>query len=181
VLQLDEPSLPAVLRGAISSASGLTSLAPIEPVEVESIFVDLVSAIHALEVPVVVHSCSSAVPFELWKRVGFDAISFDTTLIGESDYDHIGTAIDSGVGVLLGVVPTTQASESDTALSLVTQLQRELGFSDDQWLPAIGVSPTCGLATLSARSARSVIDTVASVSKSLRGTVVAGSSGSDRS
>jgi methionine synthase II (cobalamin-independent) len=169
VVQLDEPGLAAVLNGSVPTASGLTKYRPVELAEVESLLGHLVKSIHAAGASVLVHSCAPKPPFQLWRRAGFDAISFDAALINEADYDHLGAAIDRGTKLVLGVVPTNARPDSQAALARVTELQRELSFDDAAWLPNIAVSASCGLATLPQSVARATIDAVHQVARSLRG------------
>src|SRR4051812_32832581 len=63
VLQLDEPSLSAVMVGRVPTASGFATVGAQEPADVESILRVAVAA--AGEVPVVVHSCADEVPLRL--------------------------------------------------------------------------------------------------------------------
>ena len=59
VLQLDEPSLPAVLAGGIRSSSGARSFPPVPSTTVEETLRALVDAVG---VPVVVHCCAERPP-----------------------------------------------------------------------------------------------------------------------
>lgn len=172
IIQIDEPSLPAVLSGAVSTASGLTALPPVQVMEVESVLADFVAGVHAHDVPVVIHSCAKPVPFDVWRKIGVDGWSFDTSFVDAASYDFLGQALDSGVALLLGAVPTTRQVQPDSVVSSVVRLQHELGFADDTWLPAIGVTPACGLATLTPATARAVIDTVSAAARTLRGAAV---------
>jgi len=169
VLQIDEPSLPAVLAGNIKTASGLTSLRPIDAVEAESLLGAIVTTAHAVGAAAIVHSCAAAPPLAMLQRAGFDGLSIDATLLVEADYDELGAAIDRDTTLLLGVVPTDRSPNTDAALKRITHLQRQLSFDDATWLPRVAVSPTCGLALLQAASARAITDTVRSVARALRG------------
>ena len=169
VVQLDEPSLASVIAGTIKTASGLTSYRPVEPVEAEALLSTIVAGLHNADAKVVMHACAPFHPYELWHRVAVDGISLDVTLLVESEFDSLGACLDRGTALLLGVVPTSGTPDADAALARVTRLQRELSFDDDAWLPNIAITPTCGLASLSPAVARATIDTVHSVSRSLRG------------
>lgn len=59
VLQLDEPSLPAVLTGSVKTASGFQRLRSVDRQVAEEVLRGLVNA---LDVPVVVHCCAPQVP-----------------------------------------------------------------------------------------------------------------------
>jgi hypothetical protein len=60
VLQLDEPSLPAVLAGALPTASGYGTVAAVEPAPAEQRLHDVLAV--AAEGARVVHCCASDVP-----------------------------------------------------------------------------------------------------------------------
>ena len=68
VLQLDEPSLTAVLRGRVTTASGYRTHRAVDRPVVEGALRDVWSA--AGGGPVVVHSCAPDVPFALLRRAG---------------------------------------------------------------------------------------------------------------
>ncbi|MEV6533282.1 methionine synthase [Streptomyces sp. NPDC048448] len=154
VLQLDEPSLVAVLRGHVKSASGYRTHRAVDRQLVESTLRDVVG-VHAGG-PVVVHSCAPDVPFELLRRAGVAGISFDLTLLTERDDDAIGEAVEGGTRLLAGVVPGTDGPLSDPAGSVmgVRTLWRRLGLHPGLLAEAVTVTPSCGLAGASPEYAR---------------------------
>ncbi|MFB6854276.1 methionine synthase [Streptomyces sp. NPDC056341] len=145
VLQLDEPSLIAVLRGQIKSASGYRTHRAVDRQLVESTLREVVS-VH--DGPVVVHSCAPDVPFALLRRAGADAISFDFSLLTERDDDAIGEAVEAGTRLFAGVVPGTDGPLSDPAGSVmgVRTLWRRLGLNPGSLAESVTVTPSCGLA-----------------------------------
>ncbi len=147
VVQLDEPSLPAVVRGAVQTSSGFGNLEAIEEPVVEAALRMVLAA--AGEAPTVVHCCAAEVPIELIRRTGPTALSLDLNLT--FDQDELGVAIEAGTGLLLGVVPSTDSRlpvPRETA-DRVRDWWRRLGF-DPQKLPgAATLTPTCGLAEAS--------------------------------
>ncbi len=102
VLQLDEPSLTAVLRGQVRTASGYRTHRAVDRQVVESALRDL-AAVHA-DGPVVVHSCAPDVPFALLRRAGVTGVSFDFSLLTERDDEAIGEAVEGGTRLFAGVV-----------------------------------------------------------------------------
>ncbi|MFJ8008091.1 methionine synthase [Streptomyces fagopyri] len=154
VLQLDEPSLIAVLRGQVKSASGYRTHRAVDRQLVESTLRDVVG-VHA-DGPVVVHSCAPDVPFELLRRAGAAGISFDLSLLTERDDDAIGEAVEGGTRLLAGVVPGTDGPLSDPAGSVmgVRTLWRRLGLRPGLLARAVTVTPSCGLAGASPEYAR---------------------------
>lgn len=154
VLQLDEPSLTAVLRGRVRTASGYrTHRAPDRQV-VEGAL-RAVAGVHG-DGPVVVHSCAPDVPFALLRRAGVDGISFDFSLLTERDDEVIGEAVEGGTRLFAGVVPSTDGTLSDPAGSVmgVRTLWRRLGLHPGLLADAVTVTPACGLAGASPEYAR---------------------------
>jgi methionine synthase II (cobalamin-independent) len=167
VLQLDEPSLTAVLRGQVRTASGYrTHRAPDRQI-VEATLRDLV-AVHAGG-PVVVHSCAPDVPFALLRRAGAAAVSFDFSLLTERDDEVIGEAVEGGTRLFAGVVPSAEGPLSDPAGSVmgVRTLWRRLGLSPGLLAEAVTLTPACGLAGASPGYARAALAHCARAARSL--------------
>jgi methionine synthase II (cobalamin-independent) len=145
VLQLDEPSLPAVLAGRVRTQSGLGTLRVPEETDVISALREVVSAV---DVPVAVHCCAPRAPMGLLRTSGAAAVSLDVTS-GDVDRDALGEVIDDGGVVWLGVLPSLGPGIPPTARDVaepVRRLWRELGF-DPEALPAtVAVTPACGFA-----------------------------------
>lgn len=154
VLQLDEPSLVAVLTGHVKTASGYRTHRAVDRQLVEATLRDVVE-VHDTG-PVVVHSCAPDVPFALLRRAGAAAISFDFSLLTERDDDAIGEAVEAGTRLFAGVVPTTDGPLSDPAGSVmgVRTLWRRLGLQPGLLTEAVTVTPACGLAGASPEYAR---------------------------
>ncbi|MER5596047.1 methionine synthase [Streptomyces sp. NPDC002265] len=167
VLQLDEPSLTAVLRGQVKSASGYRTHRAVDRQLVEATLRDVV-AVHG-EDPVVVHSCAPDVPFALLRRAGAAAVSFDFSLITERDDDAIGEAVEAGTRLFAGVVPGTDSALSDPAGSVmgVRTLWRRLGLQPGLLAEAVTVTPSCGLAGASPAYARRALAHCVSAARSL--------------
>ncbi|MEV7389248.1 MULTISPECIES: methionine synthase [unclassified Streptomyces] len=157
VLQLDEPSLTAVLRGQVKTASGYRTHRAVDRQIVEATLRDVIK-VHA-DGPVAVHSCAPDVPFALLRRAGAAAVSFDFSLLTERDEDAIGEAVEGGTGLFVGVVPGTDAALSDPAGSVmgVRTLWRRLGLRPGLLAEAVTVTPSCGLAGASPTYARQAL------------------------
>ncbi|WP_405361412.1 methionine synthase [Kitasatospora sp. NBC_00085] len=168
VLQLDEPSLPAVLAGQVRTASGFQRLRAVDRQVAEEALREL---IRGLDAPVVVHSCAPDVPVPLLRRAGVAGISLDFSLLTDRMDDDLGEAVEAGTMILAGVVPSTDQGVSDPAGSVqgVRTLWRRLGFAPELLGRRVLVTPTCGLAgaspayarqalSLSARAAQSLVD-----------------------
>ncbi|MGW1027467.1 methionine synthase [Streptomyces sp. NPDC002577] len=166
VLQLDEPSLIAVLRGQVKTASGYRTHRAVDRQLVESTLREVIG-VH--DGPVVVHSCAPDVPFALLRRAGAAGISLDFSLLTERDDDSIGEAIEGGTRLLAGVVPGTDGPLSDPAGSVmgVRKLWRRLGLNPGLLGEAVAITPACGLAGASPEYARKALGHCVRAARSL--------------
>jgi methionine synthase II (cobalamin-independent) len=164
VVQLDEPSVPAVLQGGLPTVSGFGKLPAVEESVVEQELADLIGRIG---VPVVVHCCAPRAPMDLFRAAGAAALSFDLGLV--QDLDAVGTAIESGVHLFPGVVPGTDTSLSSpkATASRVQAWWRELGFPADDLAAAVTLTPACGLAGATPTYARAAMAHVREAAKFL--------------
>jgi hypothetical protein len=185
LLQLDEPSLPAVLAGRVPTESGFSVLPPVDPATATSTLDRVVSA---AGVPVVVHCCAPGVPLGLFRDAGAAAVSIDFDLL-PTDLDPLGEVLEAGLGLFAGAVPTAgrrpagaagdappdaaggtadRRADDDggTAAGLtgpsavvakrVRDLWRAIGLSANDLAAQVVVTPACGLARLTPAAARSV-------------------------
>ncbi|MGW7086529.1 methionine synthase [Streptomyces sp. NPDC054871] len=166
VLQLDEPSLMAVLRGHIKTASEYRTHRAVDRQLVESTLRDVLG-VH--DGPAVVHSCAPDVPFALLRRAGADAISFDFSLLTERDDEAIGEAVEAGTKLFAGVVAGVDGPLSDPAGSVmgVRTLWRRLGLNPGSLAESVVVTPSCGLAGASPAYARAALAHCARAARSL--------------
>ncbi|QGV78366.1 methionine synthase [Streptomyces ficellus] len=168
VLQLDEPSLTAVLRGQVRTASGYRTHRAVDRQVVESALRDVV-AVNEGHGPVIVHSCAPDVPFALLRRAGAAGISFDFGLLTERDEEQIGEAVEGGTRLLVGVVESTDVPLSDPAGSVmgVRTLWRRLGLYPGTLAESVVVTPSCGLAGASPAYARAALAHCVTAARSL--------------
>lgn len=150
LLQLDEPSLPAVLAGRVRTASTLHTYRSVEPSRVRD---SLSSLFATVGVPVIVHCCAPDAPLALLREAGAAALALDLELVGHGaeKLDAIGEAIDAGLGLLAGAARTTPPSggrrpDGGAIADRVRRLWRDLGFSDELLAQRVVVTPSCGLA-----------------------------------
>jgi len=164
VVQLDEPSAPAVLQGGLPTASGFGKLAAVEASVVEQ---ELAELIRRIDVPVVVHCCAPRVPMDLFRAAGAAGLSFDLGLV--QDLDAVGTAIEAGTHLLPGVVPGVDGPlpAPKATASRVQAWWRELGFDPDLLAAAVTLTPSCGLAGASQGYARAAMTHVREAAKYL--------------
>lgn len=184
LVQIDEPALPGVLQGAIPTASGYSRLPAVDRVVAEERLREVFAAIDSAGGVALAHCCAAAVPVDLLRRSGARALSLDATLLGRDHDEPIGTAVEAGVGLLLGAVPA-RAPEHDPAVpatrstaavlsvpgatvDLVRQLWHRIGFPPEALARAVVVTPTCGLAGASPAYARAALDTCRAAARVLQ-------------
>jgi methionine synthase II (cobalamin-independent) len=165
VVQLDEPSVPAVLQGGLPTVSGFGKLAAVEAPVVEQ---ELAAVVAGLPVPVLVHCCANRAPLQLFRAAGADGVSFDLGLV--QDLDAIGTAVEAGTHLLVGVVPGTDAplAAPKATASRVQAWWRELGFPAEQLPGAVTLTPACGLAGATPGYARAAMTSVREAARYLQ-------------
>ncbi|WP_159941859.1 MULTISPECIES: methionine synthase [unclassified Nocardiopsis] len=176
LVQVDEPSLPAVLLGSLPTASGYGRLPAVDRVRVEASLRVLFAAIADTGAVPAAHCCAASVPIDLLRRSGARALSLNALLLERAHDEAVGTAVEAGAGLLLGVVPPTDgtfarnARMSDPAATVdpVRELWNRLGFSPDLLSRAVVTTPTCGLAGASPRHARAALDACRAGARVLR-------------
>lgn len=167
VLQLDEPSLPAVLGGRVPTPSGYGTVRAVEASVVEQTLRDVLSV--GGDGGRVVHCCAADVPVRLVRDAGADAISVDAALLPRSAYDAVGEAIDAGMSLWLGVLPATDAEVSlEHARAAVRTLWSALGFSREAAAQSVVVTAACGLAGAGQTYVRRVLSLLRDVGAELR-------------
>jgi hypothetical protein len=148
VVQLDEPSLPSVLVGALSTPSGFGTVASVPEADVEQL---LREVIDALPQPVILHCCAPKAPIALLRRAGAGALALDVGLIGthRAALDAIGESWDAEVPILLGLVPSVRPGREPSLRELARPalwLADHVGFARERLATLVVPTPTCGLA-----------------------------------
>ncbi|PZG22852.1 methionine synthase [Micromonospora craterilacus] len=156
LLQLDEPSLPAVLAGRVPTESGFGTYRAVDSEVARAV---LRGVIEAAGVPTVVHCCAPDVPLELIRSTGAAGVALDLSLV--TDLDPLGETIDAGLGLLAGAAPTTppagRAPTSAQVADRVRGLWDRLGFPRRQLAEQVVVTPACGLAGATPAYVRAVL------------------------
>lgn len=149
LVQVDEPTLPAVLAGAIATASGFHRHRTVDAPVADAALRTVVDAAREAGASPVAHVCAAEVPVALLSGAGFDAIGFDLSLVGAAGPDPWAVAFESGValwpGVVPGVEPAQPFSDADAARR-VDAFLGALGFGVDAYAGRVTVTPACGLA-----------------------------------
>ncbi|MCO1660236.1 methionine synthase [Pseudonocardia sp. S2-4] len=161
LLQLDEPTLPAVLAGSLPTPSGYGTVRVVAEPAAKDLLREIIAAVG---VPVVLHCCADRPPLRLLADVGAAAVGIDATLPGvagrtaeTAQLDAIGETWDAGTPLLLGLVPSTapRGRVSDKSLARpALDLADRLGFDRHRLATLAVPTPTCGLAGASPEWAR---------------------------
>ena len=145
VLQVDEPSLPAVLAGQVPTPSGYGTVRALEAPLAEAVLGNLLAVAPAGSR--VVHCCAAEVPYRLLRAAGADAVSVAAHLISDDRLDEVGEFVDAGGALWLGVLPGTDAPISlADARATVRRIWDKLGFGPRMLAERVVVTPSCGLA-----------------------------------
>jgi methionine synthase II (cobalamin-independent) len=146
VLQVDEPLLPAVLAGEVSTASGFHRHRSVGP-PLASEGLEWVFAA-AGETPTVAHCCAAEPPIGLLRGAGAGGVSVDLGVLAAGAYGDLATVLDEGAIVLLGVVPSSGATVPPTrsVVDRVLRLLDMLGFDPGEAADQLVLTPACGLA-----------------------------------
>ena len=168
VVQLDEPSLPAVLTGALPTASGFGRLRAVEEQVVVDGFSTVLEAVAgAGALATVVHSCANRPPVGVLARSGADAMSVDVALLGREGWEAVADAVESGVALWAGAVPASGALPGTGAVAdSVWTPWRALGL-DPGGLASVVLTPACGLAGSTPADARARLARVREAAEAL--------------
>ena len=159
VVQVDEPSLPAVLAGHVPTASALNMVRALDEPAVRAA---LGPVLQATTAATVVHCCAPDYPFLLVAEAGADAVSFDLATVGRANLDALAEVADAGLGLLAGALPTDTPAGAkprpprDTADAVVT-LWRRMTLAPGRLAEQVVITPACGLAGLSPQLARTAL------------------------
>lgn len=151
VVQLDEPLLPAALAGRVPTASGFGMLPLVEVADAVDKLRVMVDALDDVGATPVVHCCAANPPLSAFADAGVRAVGVDAALLTSRDDDVVGELIEQGVGLFLGLVPSTDP-DHDRPLRArelaapARELWSRLGFAPDTLARDVVVTPTCGLA-----------------------------------
>jgi methionine synthase II (cobalamin-independent) len=175
VVQLDEPSLPAVLAGHLPTPSGYGTIAPVGEPEATATLATVIDAARAATgQPVIVHCCAPRPPIALFGKAGANGLALDTTLLAKAPtavWDELGETWERGTTMFLGLVPTLAPPEPPdlkTTADPALHLADRLGFARE-WLADHAVpTPTCGLAGATPTWARAALTLTRELSRAFR-------------
>ena len=133
VVQVDEPALAAVLSAAVPTASGFGRHRAVHPPEASQALEWVLDAVVESGAEPWVHSCAAGTPLGLLVGAGARGISVDLAQLSARDHDDLGSALDAGETVALGVVPATDPATAPTDGQVTESVVR--------WLDMLGLDP----------------------------------------
>lgn len=163
VLQLDEPSLPAVLDGSLPTASGYGRVRAVDPQEAAR---GIQTVLAAYDGPTVLHCCHPRAPLPLMRSTGASALSVDLTAASPARWESVATTLEDGTDLYAGVLATDGTTVAATARRTVLDGLERAGL-DASVLDRVVITPTCGLAGLTPGGARDVHRTALDVAHEL--------------
>ena len=161
LLQLDEPALPAVVAGAVPTASGLNRVPAVDSAVASA---GLRRVLRATTAFAVVHCCAPDIPVGIIAECGAGAVGLDASLLPRGG-GRIAEAVEAGMGILLGARPASPAETGlarrpghaapDRAAALA--LWRRMGMPPAWFAGQVVITPACGLAGASPAAARAAL------------------------
>jgi methionine synthase II (cobalamin-independent) len=146
VLQVDEPSLPAVLAGRLPTVSGYGHLRAVDPQTAMTGLRDVLAAVPE-GTATVVHCCDPGIPLPLLRATGVGAVALDVTALSPARWESIAATVEDGVALYAGCLPTDGTGTVRGASEAVVRGWGEAGLSPRD-LGALTATPACGLAGL---------------------------------
>ena len=164
VLQLDEPSLPAVLAGHLPTASGFGTIRAVDRQVVLAGLRAVLAGADGGET--LIHCCAPGIPLPLLRQTGAD-LATDTALLDGRGWEEVAGGIEDGMTLYAGCVPTAGPvpRAQSVAAGLVSRF-REIGLPPTT-LGGLVVTPACGLASVSPQVAREIQRTCVDAAKEL--------------
>jgi methionine synthase II (cobalamin-independent) len=169
LVQVDEPALPAVLAGAVPTASGFHRHRSVDAPLAAPALEWVLSAVRSAGAEPVVHCCAAGFPFDLLARVGAPGVSVDLDVLDASSYDAVAASLEEGRWVFLGVVPSTRTAAPPSAKAVTTRVERFLDMVGLEPAPRLVLTPACGLAGADPAWARAALDLCRSAATDLGG------------
>lgn len=163
-LQIDEPSLPAVLAGELPTSSGFGRLRSVDPEDARRGLAEVVDAGRAAGAETVtVHCCAPRPPLPLLRAAGADAVAIDTGLLGDRGWESVAAGVEDGVALWAGVDLTDALARTDAGrdgahhavVDPLVRRWRDLGL-ETAALDAVTLTPACGLAGVTPERAETV-------------------------
>ena len=152
VVQVDEPSLPAVLDGRLPTASGFSRLPAVERETAQAALADVLAAVPA-DAETLVHCCAPEPPIGLIRAAGAAGVALDLSILPEQHWEALGEAVEAGTRLWAGVVGTDGGQVvPDRAVAPLLASWERLGLAADH-LADVVLTPGCGMPGLTRAAA----------------------------
>jgi len=142
VVQVDEPSITAVLNGTVPTASGFGRYRTVDRAEADQMLRAVVDAVTEAGARPVAHCCADDVPVGLLAGARFTGVGFDLALARADD--SWAQAFDDGLEFWVGAQEPHE----------VEDFMRRLGYEPQTWRDRMVATPPCGLAGCSPLAVR---------------------------
>jgi len=172
VVQVDEPALAAVLRAEVPTASGFGRHRSVDLPEASAALEWVLQAITDAGAEPWVHACAPHTPWGLVRGAGAAGLSVDLGVLSAADHDALAEALEAGVSVALGVVPTVDPPGDYTDKQAAQAVERwldMLGLDPETVGDRLVVTPACGLAGAGASWALRALRVSVSAARQLSG------------
>ncbi|HWU32668.1 MAG TPA: methionine synthase, partial [Marmoricola sp.] len=168
-VQVDEPALPAVMRGSIPTASGFHRHRSIDAPRAAALLELVFQAITTAGATSVAHCCADTPPLDLFRGAGAQALSLDVTHLAAASYEPLGSALDARLPVYLGVVGTSpvETINDSRVIERTRRLLGMIGFDAHEVSDQLILTPACGLANANPAEARMVMRTLSGAARGL--------------
>ncbi|WP_270886635.1 methionine synthase [Pedococcus sp. 5OH_020] len=163
VLQLDEPSLPAVLAGRLPTASGYGSLRAVDPQTVRTALGEVLE-VATDGARTVVHCCDPAVPLPLLRETGTGAVAIDVTGLTPGRWESVAATVEQGLELYAGCLPSDGTGTARSAADVVIRGWQGVGLPLSA-LAEVTATPTCGVPGLTPEGASRVQRTAVEVAE----------------
>jgi methionine synthase II (cobalamin-independent) len=185
LLQLDEPMLPEVLAGRVSTPSGFGSYRSVTTDEARTLLRLVTDQVRDAEAIPMLHSCADSVDVALVAGAGIAALSIDLDAVSGADgeprrglnIDPWCEAVENGLVIYAGAVAATDPSGPADPVAVtrrVLAFGHWLGLDEEGAARSLGVTPACGLAGASPDWARRALEICRTVAGNLSGSDVGG-------
>ena len=170
IVQVDEPSLPAVLGGRVPTASGFHRHRSVDDPQASPALEWVFAAVTDAGATPVAHCCAADVPIRLLTGAGAAGVSVDLDVLPLAAYDDLAGLLEQGRPVHLGVVPTTAPARALSDSVVTERLLRLLDMLglDPEVAATLVVTPSCGLAGADPGWARRALSLCRTVAADLR-------------
>lgn len=161
IVQVDEPSLPSVLAGGVSTASGIATYRAIDPQVAQGHLAAVVTSAEGVGAVAWAHCCAPHPPVGLLRRAGFTGIATGTSVVDAQAEEELGRTLDEGGTLALGILDprATDASvrgEAARAARHVLERLDRWGFTPDAVAQTLVLTPDCGLAGVAPTRVREI-------------------------